>query len=62
MVVSDNWSHKYSREKAVFPIESLKRNKFWPSVGRVNNSFGDRNLICTCPPIEDYEKNERRKF
>ncbi|MEK7818352.1 MAG: aminomethyl-transferring glycine dehydrogenase [Bacteroidota bacterium] len=56
MVVSDNWSHKYSREKAVFPIESLKRNKFWPSVGRVNNSFGDRNLICTCPPIEDYEK------
>ena len=52
---SDNWSHPYSREQAAYPLDYLKQSKFWPSVGRVDNAYGDRNLFCTCPPIEDYE-------
>ena len=55
-IASDDWKHNYGREKAAFPVKELKENKFWPSVGRVNNSFGDRNLICSCPSIEEYEK------
>lgn len=53
-ITSDNWSHSYSRQKAAFPVHGLYAQKFWPSVGRVNNTFGDRNVICTCPPIEAY--------
>ncbi len=53
-IINENWSHPYSREKAVFPVTYLKDKKFWPSVGRINNTYGDRNLICTCPPIESY--------
>ncbi|MEO8398777.1 MAG: aminomethyl-transferring glycine dehydrogenase [Ignavibacteriaceae bacterium] len=53
-VISDDWKHPYSREKAAYPAEWTKANKFWPSVGRINNAYGDRNLICTCNPIEDY--------
>lgn len=52
---SDKWSHPYSREQAVYPKYWLKTHKYWPSVGRVDNAYGDRNLICTCQPIEDYE-------
>ncbi|MBA2407704.1 MAG: aminomethyl-transferring glycine dehydrogenase [Chitinophagales bacterium] len=55
-VTSDNWSHKYSRMKAAYPLAYLKHNKFWASVARVNNTYGDRNLICTCPPIESYSQ------
>ncbi|MDP4116897.1 MAG: glycine dehydrogenase (aminomethyl-transferring), partial [Bacteroidota bacterium] len=51
---SDKWIHPYSREKAVFPANWLKENKFWPSVSRINNAYGDRNLICSCQPIEEY--------
>jgi glycine dehydrogenase len=54
MVLNENWNKPYSREQAAFPLPYIKANKFWPSVGRVNNSHGDRNLICTCPPIEEY--------
>lgn len=54
MVIDSNWSHPYSIEEAAFPLEFVKENKFWPSVARVNNSVGDRNLICTCDPIEMY--------
>ena len=53
-VVSDLWSHAYSREKAAFPLPWVRVSKFWPAVGRVDNAFGDRNLVCSCPPIEDY--------
>jgi len=53
-LVSEEWSHKYSREKAVFPTPFTRINKFWPFVARVNNAYGDRNLICTCDPIELY--------
>jgi len=53
-VISDIWEMPYSREKAAFPLPFVKANKFWPSIGRVNNSVGDRNLICTCEPTESY--------
>ena len=53
-VITDDWSHPYSREKAAFPATWTKVNKFWPSVGRINNAYGDRNLVCSCNPISDY--------
>jgi glycine dehydrogenase len=49
------WSHPYSREQAAFPAPWLREHKFWPAVGRLDNAYGDRNLMCTCPPIGDYE-------
>lgn len=52
--ISNDWSHNYSREKAVYPLKWVKDNKFWPSVARVDNAHGDRNLVCSCPPIEQY--------
>ncbi len=53
-IASDNWSHPYSRQKAAFPARWTKVKKFWPSVGRVNSAYGDRNLVCSCIPITDY--------
>ena len=53
-VISDEWSHTYSRKKAAFPVDWVQKNKFWPSVGRINNAYGDRNLVCSCNPISDY--------
>jgi glycine dehydrogenase len=53
-VSADEWNHAYSRSKAAYPVEGLKDNKFWTSVGRVDNAYGDRNLVCTCPPMESY--------
>lgn len=53
-IASDEWAHPYSRERAAYPAKWLKRKKFWPSVGRVNNAYGDRNLVCSCNPITDY--------
>jgi glycine dehydrogenase len=58
VITSDVWKHAYSRSKAAFPLEYLYQNKFWPSVSRVNNTYGDRNLICTCEPIESYVEAE----
>lgn len=58
-VVTDNeWTHSYSRQKAAFPLPYVAAHKFWPSVGRVNDTYGDRTLICSCPPLEDYEFEE----
>ncbi|MGR3812278.1 aminomethyl-transferring glycine dehydrogenase [Jiulongibacter sp. NS-SX5] len=54
VVLDSDWSRSYSREKAAFPAEHLRFNKFWPSVSRVDSAFGDRNLICACPPTESY--------
>ena len=54
-VAADHWPHSYSREQAAFPLPFVRANKFWPSVGRIDNPFGDRNLMCTCPPIEEYD-------
>jgi len=53
-LMTDDWNHSYSREKAAFPIPSLKSGKFWPTVKRINSALGDRNLVCTCTPIEEY--------
>ncbi|MHB8906251.1 MAG: aminomethyl-transferring glycine dehydrogenase [Melioribacteraceae bacterium] len=53
-VISDNWNHPYTREAAVFPTTETKQNKFWPTVGRINNAYGDRNLVCSCVPITEY--------
>lgn len=54
MITATDWAHAYTREQAAYPLEFIKENKFWPSVGRVNNTVGDRNLICTCEPVEAY--------
>ena len=56
--LSEEWNHPYTRYKAVYPLPHLRDRKFWPAVGRINNSFGDRNLMCSCPPIECYEEQE----
>ncbi|MEO0312383.1 MAG: hypothetical protein RIQ89_2040, partial [Bacteroidota bacterium] len=48
------WQHTYSREQAAFPLPYVKSNKFWPTVGRVDNAYGDRNLVCACLPMEAY--------
>jgi glycine dehydrogenase len=53
-VVADDWQHGYSREQAAFPLQWVRDNKFWPSVGRIDNVRGDKHLICSCPPIESY--------
>ena len=55
VALSDDWKYSYSRAKAVYPMAFVKQNKFWPSVSRINDTVGDRNLICACPPIEEYE-------
>jgi glycine dehydrogenase len=54
-VLATDWSHGYTREEAAFPLAWVKRDKFWPSVGRLNNAFGDKNLVCSCPPLESYQ-------
>ena len=54
VVMREDWDRPYSREKAVFPMEELRYHKIWPSVSRVDDAYGDRNLICTCAPIEEY--------
>jgi glycine dehydrogenase len=53
-MASDEWAHSYSRIRAAYPVKSLKNNKFWPPVGRVDNTYGDRNLICSCPSMDDF--------
>ena len=54
VLTANEWNHSYSREKATFPLAWLRENKFWVPVGRVDNAYGDRNLICTCEPLESY--------
>ena len=54
LITNDVWLKPYSRQKAAFPLEWVSNNKFWPSVGRVDNAYGDRNLVCSCAPIESY--------
>jgi len=54
MATEDEWRFKYSRKKALYPLDFVKENKFWPSVRRVDEAFGDRNLICSCPSVESY--------
>ncbi|HTQ26627.1 MAG TPA: aminomethyl-transferring glycine dehydrogenase [Puia sp.] len=53
-ICADEWNHAYSRQQGAFPLPYVQENKFWPSVGRVNNTYGDRNLVCTCEPVSSY--------
>jgi len=57
IVVNSNWNRSYTREKAAFPLAWVRDNKFWPSVARVDNVYGDKNLVCSCPPIEAYAES-----
>jgi len=57
VICADEWNHAYSRQEAAFPLAYVTKNKFWPSIGRINNTYGDRNLICTCEPMESYLEN-----
>ena len=57
-VMANDWNHAYGRETAAFPLSYVRTNKFWPSVARVNNTFGDRNLVCTCEPTSAYAEAE----
>jgi len=52
-VADDSWSHPYSREQAAFPAPWLRVHKYWPPVARIDNAYGDRHLVCSCPPLED---------
>jgi glycine dehydrogenase len=56
-ITKDDWNHSYSRTKAAFPLSYIREKKFWASVGRVDNAYGDRNLVCACPPIEQYSES-----
>jgi len=58
VITANEWEHPYTRQKAAFPLPYVTQYKFWPSVGRVNDTYGDRTLICSCPPLEDYEFEE----
>ncbi|MGZ3727333.1 MAG: aminomethyl-transferring glycine dehydrogenase [Pseudobdellovibrio sp.] len=53
-LMSPDWKYNFKKEKAAFPLKWVKANKYWPPVGRVDNAFGDRNVVCSCPPLEDY--------
>ena len=54
MLTADTWNFPYSRETAAYPLDYIAENKFWPSVRRVDDAYGDRNLVCSCAPIEAY--------
>jgi len=55
MMTANVWDHPYTREQAAYPAPWLREHKYWPPVARIDNAYGDRNLVCVCPPIEDYE-------
>ena len=54
-VTADEWTHAYSRSLAAYPARWLREHKFWPAVGRIDSVYGDRNLVCSCVPMEAYE-------
>jgi glycine dehydrogenase len=54
LVLANTWNHSYTREEAAYPVARLRKNKYWPPVGRADNVYGDRNLFCTCVPIAEY--------
>jgi glycine dehydrogenase len=55
-VASDSWTHPYSRTEAAFPLPWVQEHKFWPTVGRIDNPYGDRNLMCVCPDVSSYRE------
>ena len=56
MLTRTEWNHAYTREQAAFPLPWIQEKKFWPAVRRVDNVYGDKNIVCSCPPIESYEE------
>lgn len=54
VITADAWEHPYTRQQAAFPLPWVRDRKFWPSVSRVDNAYGDRVLVCSCPPVEEY--------
>ena len=56
VVTVEQWTHRYTREQAAFPLPYVRAHKIWPAVGRIDNPYGDRNLVCSCPPIEAYQE------
>jgi glycine dehydrogenase len=59
-VATNEWSQPYTREQAAFPVDRLRTDKFWPTVRRVDDAYGDRNLVCACPPMEAYKEGVER--
>ena len=60
-VTADDWDRPYAREQAAFPAPWVREHKFWPAVGRIDNAYGDRNLVCTCPPMDSYDYRGGRR-
>lgn len=58
-VVADEWAHPYPRELAAFPVKSLRTDKYWPPVSRIDGAYGDRNVVCACPPVDSYQPGAR---
>jgi glycine dehydrogenase len=58
-LLANEWHHDYTREQAAYPLPSLLQNKYWPPVARVDNAWGDRHLICSCPPVSEYADSEQ---
>jgi len=58
MVAADDWAQAYGREEAAFPVPTLRRDKYFPPVRRIDNAYGDRNLMCACPPLESFTAKE----
>jgi glycine dehydrogenase len=58
-VAADTWTHPYTRAEAAYPVPGLRQHKFWPPVSRIDNPYGDRNLVCACPPIDAYAESDR---
>jgi glycine dehydrogenase len=61
VALADKWDKPYSRQKAVYPLQWVKSMKFWPTVGRIDSAYGDRNLICTCMPTEEFVKEMKEE-
>jgi glycine dehydrogenase len=61
VVTANEWNHPYDRRKAAYPLNWVVENKFWPAVGRIDDGFGDRNLVCTCDPIDLYRQDALKK-
>ena len=60
-LTADIWDRKYARTQGAFPLDSLRSNKYWPPVGRIDQAYGDKHLICSCPPLEDDQKEDYQK-
>ena len=55
VLMATEWTKKYTREKAAYPLKWVQANKYWPPVSRVDNVYGDKNIVCSCPPLDDYK-------